>query len=45
MIDGMRLLMIGTPSTYSLSMDFTVLGFISLLMVLIGGSLYKRIIL
>jgi ABC-2 type transport system permease protein len=44
MIDGMRLLMIGTPSGFSLSTDYWVLAISSLVLVLIGGSLYKRVI-
>ena len=44
MIDGMRFLMIGTPSGFSLTMDFSVLILSSILFVLIGGLLYKRVI-
>lgn len=45
MIDGMRLLMIGTPSGYSLFTDYLILGTSSAVLVLIGGSLYKRVII
>jgi ABC-2 type transport system permease protein len=45
MIDGMRVLMVGTSSGFSLVMDFTVLTLSSLVFVLIGGSLYKRVII
>lgn len=45
MIDGMRLLMIGTPSGFSLVTDYSVLIIISTVFVLIGGSLYKRVII
>jgi len=45
MIDGMRLLMIGTPSGFSLLTDCTVLAISSAVFVLIGGSLYKRVII
>jgi len=45
MIDGMRLLMIGTPSGFSLLTDYTVLAISSTLLVMIGGSLYKRVII
>ena len=45
MIDGMRLLMIGTPSGFSLLTDYTVLAISSAVFVLIGGSLYKRVII
>lgn len=44
MIDGMRFLMIGTPSGYSLLTDYAVLILSSTVLVLIGGSLYKRVI-
>jgi len=44
MIDGMRLLMVGTPSGFSLTMDFTILVSISTALVIIGGGLYKRVI-
>jgi ABC-2 type transport system permease protein len=45
MIDGMRLLMIGTPSGFSLFTDYAVLTISSTLFVLLGGSLYKRVII
>jgi ABC-2 type transport system permease protein len=45
MIDGIRLLMIGTPSGFSLFADYTVLSVVSIVFVLIGGSLYKRVII
>jgi ABC-2 type transport system permease protein len=45
MIDGMRLLMIGTPSGFSLLTDYSVLIISSAVFVLIGGSLYKRVII
>ena len=45
MIDGMRLLMIGTPSGFSLLTDYIVLAISSSVFVLIGGSLYKRVII
>jgi ABC-2 type transport system permease protein len=45
MIDGMRLLMIGTPSGFSLLTDYTVLAISSTVLVLIGGNLYKRVII
>lgn len=45
MIDGMRFLMIGTPSGYSLLTDYAVLIISSTVLVLIGGSLYKRVII
>lgn len=45
MIDGMRLLMIGTQSGLSLINDYLVLFISAAMMVLVGGSLYKRVIL
>jgi ABC-2 type transport system permease protein len=45
MIDGMRLLMVGTTSGYSLLTDYLVLLVVSVIMVLIGGGLYKRVII
>lgn len=45
MIDGMRLLMIGTPSGFSLLVDYSVLLITSTVFVLIGGVLYKRVII
>jgi len=45
MIDGMRLLMIGTPSGFSLLTDFIVLIISSTVFVLIGGVMYKRVII
>jgi ABC-2 type transport system permease protein len=45
MIDGMRFLMIGSESTYSLTIDYTVLMIISIVLVAIGGTLYKRVII
>ena len=45
MIDGMRLLMIGTPSGYSLFTDYVILIASSVVLVLAGGSLYKRVII
>jgi ABC-2 type transport system permease protein len=44
MIDGIRLLMIGTPSAYGLATDFLILALSSTVLVLIAGSLYKRVI-
>jgi ABC-2 type transport system permease protein len=45
MIDGMRVLMIGTPSGFSLLTDYTILAITATLLILIGGSLYKRVII
>jgi ABC-2 type transport system permease protein len=45
MIDGMRWLMIGTPSGYSLTTDFVVLTAVSAVLVAIGGALYKRVVI
>ena len=45
MIDGMRLLMIGTPSGYSLFTDYVILATSSAILVLIGVRLYKRVII
>jgi ABC-2 type transport system permease protein len=45
MIDGMRALMIGTPLGFSLFTDYAVLTISSVVMVLIGGSLYKRVVI
>jgi ABC-2 type transport system permease protein len=45
MIDGMRLLMIGTPSSFSLLTDYIVLAISASIFILIGGSLYKRVII
>jgi ABC-2 type transport system permease protein len=45
MIDGMRLLMIGTPAGFSLLTDYSVLIISSAVFVIIGGSLYKRVII
>jgi ABC-2 type transport system permease protein len=45
MIDGMRLMMIATPSGFSLLMDFTILTVSSTCLVLIAGHLYKRVII
>jgi len=45
MIDGMRLLMIGTSSVYSLQIDYIVLAISSTVLILIGGSLYNRVII
>jgi len=45
MIDGMRVLMIGTPSGFSLLTDYMVLTIISAALVTIGGYLYKRVII
>ncbi len=45
MIDGMRLLMIGTPSGFSLLTDYAILTIIATVLVIIGGSLYKRVII
>lgn len=44
MIDGMRTLMIGTPSGFSLATDYAVLVVSSVIFVLIGGVLYKKVI-
>ena len=45
MIDGMRCLMIGTSSTYSLTIDYTVLTLVSIVLVLICGKLYPKVII
>ncbi|WP_304344849.1 ABC transporter permease [Chryseobacterium koreense] len=45
MIDGMRLLMVGTHSVYLLPVDFMVLASASTLLVVIGGFLYNRVII
>lgn len=45
MIDGMRLLMIGSTSRFSLITDFTILILSSVVLVTIGGKLYKRVII
>jgi ABC-2 type transport system permease protein len=45
MIDGMRALMTGAPTGFSLITDYTVLLLSSALMVLIGGALYRRVVL
>ncbi len=45
MIDGMRLLMIGTPSGYSLLTDYAVLVLSATALVLLGGRLYKQVII
>jgi ABC-2 type transport system permease protein len=45
MIDGMRFLMIGSASGYSLLTDYVVLITFSIVLVLIGGNLYKRVII
>jgi len=45
MIDGMRVLMIGSPSGFSLLLDYTVLLLSATILVVIGGSLYKRVII
>lgn len=45
MIDGMRLLMIGTPSVYSLQADYLVLAISSIILIFIAGSLYNRVII
>lgn len=45
MIDGMRLLMIGIPSGFSLFIDYTVLLVMSTVLILIGGITYKRVII
>jgi ABC-2 type transport system permease protein len=45
MIDGMRLLMIGTPSGFSLIIDYSILAITATVFVLIGGVLYKRVII
>jgi ABC-2 type transport system permease protein len=45
MIDGMRCLMIGDTSANTLIVDFAVLVLISTALVLVGGSLYKRVII
>lgn len=45
MIDGMRSLMIGMPLGFSLFTDYVVLAISSVVMVLIGGSLYKRVVI
>jgi len=45
MIDGMRFFMIGTPSVYSLLLDYSVLASTSAILIIIGGDLYKRVII
>ena len=45
MIDGMRLLMIGIPSGFSLLTDYTILVISAVVLVIIGGCLYKRVII
>jgi ABC-2 type transport system permease protein len=45
MIDGMRFLMIGTPSGFGLLTDYAVLMITSFVFVIIGGNLYKRVII
>lgn len=45
MIDGMRVLMIGSHTGFSLLTDFTVLIISSAFFVIIGGGLYKRVII
>jgi len=45
MIDGMRFLMIGTPSGFSLQTDYLVLVITSTVFVMMGGILYKRVII
>lgn len=45
MIDGMRFLMIGEVSHFSLSFDYFVLLISSSIFVMIGGALYKRVII
>ncbi len=45
MIDGMRVLMIGTPSGFSLWLDYSVLILLSTSLVLIGSALYKRVVI
>jgi ABC-2 type transport system permease protein len=45
MIDALRSLMIGIPSTFGLPLDFAILILASTLFVLIGGVLYKRVII
>jgi len=44
MIDGIRRLMTGTPSVYSLSMNYLVLGIASAVLILVAGKLYPRVI-
>ena len=45
MIDGMRALMTGVPTGFPLIMDYSVLLLSSAVMVLIGGVLYRRVVL
>jgi ABC-2 type transport system permease protein len=45
MIDGMRFLMIGTPSDYTLTGDFAILTVSSFILIIIGGRLYKKVII
>jgi ABC-2 type transport system permease protein len=45
MVDGMRCLMIGNVAVFSIGTDLSVLLLSSILMVLIGGRLYQRVVL
>jgi ABC-2 type transport system permease protein len=45
MVDGMRVLMTGAPSVFSLPMDIGILAATAALLVWIGGILYKRVII
>lgn len=45
MIDGMRFMMIATPSAFSLLTDFTILIVSASFLVFIAGYLYKRVII
>jgi len=45
MIDGMRELLIGIPSVFLLLKDYTVLLVSSVVLVIVGGMLYKQVII
>ncbi|HVZ55481.1 MAG TPA: ABC transporter permease [Chitinophagaceae bacterium] len=45
MIDGLRRLMVGAPSDYSLGLDFTILGVVSVVLTLVAGKIYHRVII
>ncbi|QOW09574.1 multidrug ABC transporter permease [Kaistella flava (ex Peng et al. 2021)] len=44
MVDALRTMMTGTPSTFNLPFDFGILFVASTILVIIGGSLYSRVI-
>ena len=44
MIDALREMMIGQPGQFGLPFDFAVLVTTAILMLIIGASLYKRVI-